>query len=170
VRSAQIASDLDCDYEAVLNFRHDLQELCGELDELTLSDVCEADEIYVTTGEKGVKKKDESPRSRGLKKGRGSFESDKLPVVTLVRLGPLGPRKRNHEVRSSPKPLLLQETDGDFRIKIAQPVNRQTNYEQSCSILLSSFSACRRCSAWRCFFVRWGSSIRAYRKVSATTF
>lgn len=52
----------------MLNFRHGLQELCGELDGLTLSDVCEADEIYVTAGEKGIENEDESPRSRGLKK------------------------------------------------------------------------------------------------------
>ena len=51
-----------------MNFRHDLQELCGELDDLTLSDVCEADEIYVTAGEKGIEKEDESLRERGLKK------------------------------------------------------------------------------------------------------
>ncbi|AUX07826.1 hypothetical protein AArcSl_1879 [Halalkaliarchaeum desulfuricum] len=68
VPTAQIASELERDYEAVLNFRHDLQELCGELDDLVLSDVCEADEIYVTAGEKGIEKEDESPRSRGLKK------------------------------------------------------------------------------------------------------
>ena len=70
VPTAQIASDLHRDYEAVLNFRHDLQELCGELTGLTLSDVCEADEIYVTAGEKGIEKEDEdeSPRKRGLKK------------------------------------------------------------------------------------------------------
>ncbi len=69
----------------MLNFRRDLRELCGESDEVMLSDVCEADGIYVTSGEKGIEKDDESPRSRGLKKGRGSFESDKQPVVTLVR-------------------------------------------------------------------------------------
>ena len=51
-----------------MNFRHDLQELRGELDDLTLSDVCEADEIYVTAGEKEIEKEDESPRERGLKK------------------------------------------------------------------------------------------------------
>ncbi len=68
VRSAQIASELQRDYEAVLNFCHDLQELCGELDDLTLSDVCEADEIYVTAGEKGIEKEGKSPRLRGLKK------------------------------------------------------------------------------------------------------
>ena len=70
VRTAQIASDLDRDYEGVLNLRHDLQELCGKRTELTLSDVCEADEVYVTAGEKGIEKedKDESPRERALKK------------------------------------------------------------------------------------------------------
>jgi len=68
VPTAQIASDLGRDYEAVLNFRHDLQELCGGLGDLTLSEVCEADEIYVTAGEKGIGKRDESPRERGLKK------------------------------------------------------------------------------------------------------
>ena len=68
VSTAQIASELERDYEAVLNFRHDLQELCGELDDLTLSAVCEADEIYVTAGEKGLEDEEESPRERGLKK------------------------------------------------------------------------------------------------------
>lgn len=55
----------------MLNFCHDLQEMCGELDDLTLLDVCEADEIYVTAGEKGIKKEgdDESPREHGLKTG-----------------------------------------------------------------------------------------------------
>ena len=68
VRSAQIASELKREYEAVLNFRHDLQEFCGELDDLVLSDVCEADEIYVTAGEKGKKRGGESALAR-TKKG-----------------------------------------------------------------------------------------------------
>lgn len=94
--TAQIASDLERDYEAVLNFRHDLQELCGELDDLTLSDVCEADEIYVTAGENGIEKEDESPRSRGLKKkartlrvrqtaSRDTRPSERRTVEFLVR-------------------------------------------------------------------------------------
>ncbi len=48
VRSAQIASDLERDPEAILNFVHELQDRCGEIEEFTLSDVCESDEIYVT--------------------------------------------------------------------------------------------------------------------------
>jgi len=66
VPTAQIASDLNRDYEAVLNFIHEVQELCGDLTGVSLSGICEADEIYVTAGEKGIEQ--ESPRSRGLSK------------------------------------------------------------------------------------------------------
>ncbi len=66
VPTAQIAQDLDRDYEAVLNFVHEIQDRCNDVADLTLSDVCEADEIYVTAGEKGIEQ--ESPRSRGLSK------------------------------------------------------------------------------------------------------
>jgi transposase-like protein len=72
VPSAQIASDLERDEEAVLNFVHEVQDLCGEIDEFTLSEVCEADEIYVTAGEKGDEDKD--GRERGLSK-RGAETS-----------------------------------------------------------------------------------------------
>jgi len=51
--TAQIARDLDRDYEAVLNFVHQVQETSGDIDEFELSEVCEADEIYMTAGEKG---------------------------------------------------------------------------------------------------------------------
>ncbi|WP_085945724.1 IS1595 family transposase [Halococcus salifodinae] len=115
--TAQIARDLDRDYEAVLNFVHkvqdvsgdidefDLYNVCeadevyvtanfvhkvqdvsGDIDEFDLYNVCEADEVYVTAGEKGLEDENGSPRSRGLfKKGRGTFGSDKPPVLTLVR-------------------------------------------------------------------------------------
>ena len=60
--TAQIARDLDRDYEAVLNFVHKLQDVSGDIDEFDLYDVCEVDEIYVTAGEKGEEKEAESPR------------------------------------------------------------------------------------------------------------
>ena len=44
------------------------RSVSGEIDEFDLSDVCEADEIYVTAGEKGIEDDDESPRERGLTK------------------------------------------------------------------------------------------------------
>ena len=68
VPTARIAEDLGRDSDAVLDFRHTVQEACGEIDEISLSEVCEADEIYVTAGEKGVEKEDEDGRDRGLKK------------------------------------------------------------------------------------------------------
>jgi transposase-like protein len=58
VRSAQIASDLERDPEAILNFVHEVHDLCGEIDNFTLSDVVEANEIYITAGEKGDEGKD----------------------------------------------------------------------------------------------------------------
>ena len=52
----------------VLNFVHKVQDVSGETDEFDLYDVCEADEIYVTAGEKGLEDEDGSPRERGLSK------------------------------------------------------------------------------------------------------
>jgi len=61
--TVQIARDLDRDYEAVLNFVDKVQDVSGDMDEFDLYDVCEADEIYVTAGEKGLEDEDSSPRS-----------------------------------------------------------------------------------------------------------
>ena len=66
--TAQIARDLDRDYEAVLDFVHEIQETSGDIEEFDLYDVCEADEIYVTAGEKGYEDEESSPRERGLSK------------------------------------------------------------------------------------------------------
>ncbi len=66
--TAQIARDLDRDYEAVLNFVHKVQKVSGEIDEFDLYGVCEADEVYVTADEKGLEDEDSSPRERGLSK------------------------------------------------------------------------------------------------------
>ena len=72
VPTAQIASDLERDNEAVLNFVHEVQYRCSDIEGFTLNDICEADEIYVTAGEKGGKEKD--GRERGLSK-RGAETS-----------------------------------------------------------------------------------------------
>ena len=72
--TAQIARDLDRDYEAVLDFVHKVQDVSGEIDEFDLYGVCEADEVYVTAGEKGLEDEDASPRERGLSK-RGAEPS-----------------------------------------------------------------------------------------------
>ena len=73
--TAQIVRDLERDYEAVLNFVHEVQDVSGEIDEFDLHGVCEADEVYVVAGEKGIEDEDGSPRQRGLKK-RGAEPSN----------------------------------------------------------------------------------------------
>jgi transposase len=55
---------------------------------LTMDDIVEMDEVYITAGLKGQAgglKLDRDPRQRGLKRrGRGTWESDRLPVFGLV--------------------------------------------------------------------------------------
>lgn len=72
--TAQIARDLNRDYEAILNFVHEVQDVSGDIDEFDLYDVCEANEIYVTAGGKGCEDEESSPRSCGLSK-RGAEAS-----------------------------------------------------------------------------------------------
>jgi predicted transcriptional regulator len=62
----KIAQELDRTYKTVLDFVHEVQNALDEDPEFGLYGICEADEIYVVAGEKGVKQ--ESPRERGLKK------------------------------------------------------------------------------------------------------
>ncbi len=47
----------------------------------------EADEVHITAGSKdnnGTRPEDRAPRRRGLKKGRGTFETDKTSVSGLI--------------------------------------------------------------------------------------
>ena len=51
-----------------------------------LRDTIEVDEIYITSGSKGSTDLGRPPRKRGLKrKGRGSWDVDKPPVIGFVR-------------------------------------------------------------------------------------
>lgn len=68
--TAQIAHD----YEAVLDFVNEVQDVSDGIDEFDLYEVCEADKIYVTAGEKGLEDGESSPRSHGLSK-RGAETS-----------------------------------------------------------------------------------------------
>ncbi len=52
-----------------------MQEVSDNIDEFDLYDVCEADEVYVTAGERGLEDEDGSPRERGLSK-RGAEPSN----------------------------------------------------------------------------------------------
>jgi transposase-like protein len=53
-----------------------------------LSGITELDEVYIVCGAKGLKQKSRDPRKRGLKKrGRGTAEGDKPPVIGVVERG-----------------------------------------------------------------------------------
>lgn len=85
-QTVEITRELDRTYKPVLDFVHEVQDGLDEDHEFDLSGVCEADEIYVTAGEKGIEKEDPgSPRRADSQKGRGIFDGDKPPIVTLVR-------------------------------------------------------------------------------------
>jgi len=68
VDDTQVARDIDRDYGAVLDFVHEAQEISGDIEEFELSEVCEANEIYVTAGEKGREDGFESARARTQKR------------------------------------------------------------------------------------------------------
>ncbi|MGB9923824.1 MAG: IS1595 family transposase [Methanothrix sp.] len=53
-----------------------------------LRGVVEMDEAYVKAGSKGKRELKRGPRKRGLKtKGRGTYDTDKVPVVAIVERG-----------------------------------------------------------------------------------
>lgn len=85
--TSQIAKEIDRDYDSVLNFVHDVQEIASKYARgITIEGIVEIDEIYVHSGNKG--KRQDKPRTRGLRKpGRGTWEGDKPPVVTIVKRG-----------------------------------------------------------------------------------
>jgi transposase-like protein len=64
----EIFQELDRTYKTVLDFVHEVQDALEEDPEFALSGVCEADEVYVVAGEKGLEEEDGSPRERGLSK------------------------------------------------------------------------------------------------------
>ncbi len=83
----QISKELNRTYDSVLRFVHEVQKVAGKhLNKLTLEGVIELDETYPHAGEKGIPQR--NPRKRGLRKrGRGTWKSDKPPVVTMVKRG-----------------------------------------------------------------------------------
>jgi hypothetical protein len=85
----QISEELGRDYDSVLNFIHKVHRLASEHSKkITLEGVIEVDEVYVHAWEKGKKKENGIGRSRGLRKrGRGTWEKDKPPVLTIVKRG-----------------------------------------------------------------------------------
>ena len=65
-KTAEITRELDRTYKTVLDFVHEVQDALNDDPEFDLTGVCEADEVYVVAGEKGLDQ--DEPRDRGLKK------------------------------------------------------------------------------------------------------
>ena len=83
----QISHELDRDYDSVLRFVHEVQQIASQRAQgFSLEGIVELDETYVHSGKKGVKQK--KPWVRGLRKrGRGTWKDDKPPVMTMVKRG-----------------------------------------------------------------------------------
>ena len=64
----EIFEELDRTYKTVLDFVHEVQDALADDPAFDLSGVCEADEVYVVAGEKGLEDEEGSPRERGLSK------------------------------------------------------------------------------------------------------
>ncbi|MEW5801244.1 MAG: IS1595 family transposase [bacterium] len=72
-----------------------------------LSGINESDEVYIICGAKGIKQKDRDPRKRGLKKrGRGTAQTDKPPVIGVV-----------------------ERDSGEIRLEVCPNANKETCHE-----------------------------------------
>jgi len=80
----QISKELGRKYDSVLAFVREIQEIAEKIEgEISLKDLVEIDEIYITAGEKGIKQ--DRPQRRGLRRrGRGTYEGNKPPVQTFT--------------------------------------------------------------------------------------
>jgi len=89
VSTAQLSRELDTDYQNLLELRHKFMERgYSNLDKKPLQDATtETDEMFQNAGEKGTKHTDpeDPPRRRAnKKKGHGTYENDRPPVVGTV--------------------------------------------------------------------------------------
>jgi transposase-like protein len=89
VSTAQLARELRCSRRHLLKLRHKFQSQAQSgLDRTPLEDTeVEADEMYQNAGEKGIPHPDpdDPPRRRANKRrGHGTYENDRPPVVGIV--------------------------------------------------------------------------------------
>ena len=89
VTTNHIAEELERDYGTLLKWRHKIQQLALENrpDEPLPDMQTEADELFQNAGEKGKKhtEPEDPPRRRANKRrGRGTFENDRPPIVGVV--------------------------------------------------------------------------------------
>jgi transposase len=85
----QLAEELELDYETLLKRRHQIQQLglAHKPTEPLPDDVTEADEMFQNAGEKGEKHADpdDPPRRRANnRRGLGTMENDRPPILGVV--------------------------------------------------------------------------------------
>jgi len=74
----QIPKEIGRDYESVLKFIREVQEIAEKLGGIELEGICEADEVYVNSGDKGVKDDDPGGGDYLLREGELTKEIDHL--------------------------------------------------------------------------------------------
>ena len=89
IPTKHLADELELDYGTLLDRRHRVQQLAldNKPNETLPDEHTEADEMFQNAGEKGTKHSDpeDPPRNRANKrKGRGTMENDRPPILGVV--------------------------------------------------------------------------------------
>ncbi len=114
----EISREIGRKYDSVLAFVREVQEIAEKIERgVTLKDLVEIDEIYITAGEKG--KKQDKPRRRGLRRrGRGTYDEDKPPVQTFTeRRGKSRFFVRKNLSKEDTKETLKTVSEGKIRVE-----------------------------------------------------
>ena len=84
----QTSKELGRCFRTVMRVRDLMSDVLAKKLVKKLEDEVEVDETYVSAGQKGTKCTHREPRKRGLKRrGRGTYDKDKPPIVALVQRG-----------------------------------------------------------------------------------
>jgi transposase len=123
VSTSQLADELDKDYGTLLDRRHRVQQLALENrpTEALPDNETEADESFHNAGEKGEKHPDpeDPPRCRANKrKGRGTFENDRPPILGVVGRdsGQIRITVCDNVKQTTVQPEVEQDTKPDVRV------------------------------------------------------
>jgi len=123
VSTSQLADELDKDYGTLLDRRHRVQQLALENrpTEALPDNETEADESFHNAGEKGEKHPDpeDPPRRRANKrKGRGTFENDRPPILGVVGRdsGQIRITVCDNVKQTTIQPKVEQDTKPDVRV------------------------------------------------------
>lgn len=151
VPTMQLADELNRDYGTLLKRRHKIQELALDnrpTDALPDHDT-EADELFQNAGEKGDKHSDpdDPPRRRANKrKGRGTFQNDRPPILGTVGrdTGQIRLTVCDNVKQSTIQPLVENTTQADVSIY----TDECSAYDGLCETGRSHASVCHSHNEW----------------------